>query len=180
MSNRVRLTPTVGLAVVWVLLWGNFSWGNVLAGLLVALVVQVLFPLPHVMSGVRVHPWGLLVLLGTFLKDLVTASAAVAWLAVRPRPIGPGTVIEVQLTVQDDLLRTVVAELTSLVPGTVVVDLDPSTGVLTMHVLDRTDPADLQAERLRVAALEDRVRRALGKDTGQPERHTHEHEEAGR
>ena len=143
-------------------------------------MVQVLFPLPHVMSGVRVHPWGLLVLLGTFLKDLVTASAAVAWLAVRPRPIGPGTFIEVQLTVQDDLLRTVVAELTSLVPGTVVIDLDPSTGVLTMHVLDRTDPADLQAERLRVAALEDRVRRALGKDTGQPERHTHEHEEADR
>ena len=65
-------------------------------------------------------------------------------------------------------------------PGTVVIDLDPSTGVLTMHVLDRTDPADLQAERLRVAALEDRVRRALGKDTGQPERHTHEHEKADR
>ncbi|WP_050348367.1 Na+/H+ antiporter subunit E [Arsenicicoccus sp. oral taxon 190] len=164
MSGRMRLTPTVGLAVVWILLWGNVSWGNVVAGLAVAVVVQLLFPLPRVMSGVRVHPWGFLVLLGAFLRDLVVASVWVAWLAVRPRPISKGTVIEVQLTERDDLLRTAVAELTSLVPGTVVVDLEPEDGILVMHVLDRSDPADLQAERDRVGRLERRVRRALGRE----------------
>ncbi|MEE3922594.1 Na+/H+ antiporter subunit E [Micromonospora sp. BRA006-A] len=35
-----------GLVTVWVLLWGTFSWANVISGLVVAAVLLVVFPLP--------------------------------------------------------------------------------------------------------------------------------------
>lgn len=162
MKRRPEFLATVFLTLVWVLLVGRFDWMSLFAGLLVAVVVQAIFPMPPVLAGVRVHPVGLVVLVATFLWDLTRASVWVAWLAVRPRPISHGTVIEVQLTERDDLLRTVIAELTSLVPGTVVVDVNPHSGVMTMHVLDKTEPSDLDAERGRVAALERRVRAGLG------------------
>lgn len=163
MSQRVRLLPLLLLTPVWMLLWGRLTWLTAVSGVLVAVLISVLFPMPRVATGVRVRPWSLLVLLAVFLRDLVLASARVAWLAVRPRPISPGTTIEVQLGLTDDLARTVVAEVASLVPGTVVVDVDDATGIMTMHVLDATDAESLERERRAVAALEARVGRALGR-----------------
>ena len=42
----------VWLVLVWMLLWGTWSWANLLSGLLVALAVLTLLPLPHVAGGV--------------------------------------------------------------------------------------------------------------------------------
>ena len=41
-----RAVPVVWLMLVWVLLWGTFSWANVLGGLAIGLLVLLLFPLP--------------------------------------------------------------------------------------------------------------------------------------
>ncbi|GAA1394958.1 Na+/H+ antiporter subunit E [Luteococcus peritonei] len=161
MLARLQLLPMLGLAVIWVVLTGEVTVSSVFYGLLVAALLLWFFPMPPLMSTVRVHPLGLAALVGRFLTDLVVASVAVAWKALRPRPVNAGSLLDVKLRLDDDLRRVVVAELTSLVPGTVVVDVDPHTSILTLHVLDVTEPEQLARERAKVHALEDRVERAL-------------------
>lgn len=164
-ARRIRLIPLVILTVVWIMLWGSLSWWNVIGGVLVAVLVLVLFPLPIISSGIRVHPLRLLVVIGQFLTDLALASFQVAWKAVRPRGVAQGAVLTVRLTETDPLRRTIVAELTSLVPGTIVIDLNPDTGDMLMHVLDHCEPERLERERRSVRELERRVRWALGSDS---------------
>ena len=82
---RPRVVEVGWLTLVWVLLWGTFSAGNLLNGLLLALVVTRVFPLPDTHVGGRVHPGAALAFLGRFFVDLVTASAQVAWLDRGPR-----------------------------------------------------------------------------------------------
>ncbi|WP_394276788.1 Na+/H+ antiporter subunit E, partial [Luteococcus sp.] len=44
--------------------------------------------------------------------------------------MGRGSLVDVQLHLHDDLRRTIIAEFTSLVPGTVVIDVHPETSIL--------------------------------------------------
>lgn len=43
---RDRLLAAALLVTVWMLLWGVFSWANLVTGLIVAAVVLTVFPLP--------------------------------------------------------------------------------------------------------------------------------------
>ncbi|WP_298889968.1 Na+/H+ antiporter subunit E [uncultured Serinicoccus sp.] len=175
-----RLLPPVSpwgllwLTVVWVLLWGSLNVLNLLGGLLVALLVLVLFPLPRVDLHLRVRPLGLLVLLGRFLLDLVRASVEVAWLSVRPGPVATGVVMDLQLATDDPLLQTLTAEMVSLVPGSVVIELDPGNRVLTLHALNVRTRHQAEQVRHKVRAQEARVLRALHPDPASvldPRRH---------
>lgn len=159
--RRLRPLPLIGLTAVWLMLMGHLSWANLFFGLLLAAGILWFFPMPPMISTLRIRPLGLARLVLRFLTDLVLASANVAWLALRPAPIGRGALIDLRLRLDDDLRRTIIAELTSLVPGTVVIDLDQDSGILTLHVLDITDPGALSLERAKVRALEDRVEAAL-------------------
>ena len=97
------------LVLVWVLLWGTFSWANLLSGLLVALTVLTLLPLPHVVGGSRVRPLPLLAFLGHFVVDLFASGAEVAWQALRPGGVRQTAIVQVQLRADSDLLLTMVA-----------------------------------------------------------------------
>lgn len=152
------------LTAVWVLLWGSLNPLNLLGGVLVGLLVLLLFPLPRVDLRLRVHPVGLLVLVGRFLSDLVRASVEVAWLAVRPGPVAHGVVMDLELVSDDAFLQTLTAEMVSLVPGSVVIDLEPSTGLLTLHALDVRTRAEAERVRHKVRAQEARILRAFHPD----------------
>ncbi|WP_197275049.1 Na+/H+ antiporter subunit E [Luteipulveratus halotolerans] len=162
--RRVHLFPLLWLTVVWVLLWGNVSWANVLGGLALGFVILMVFPLPRLVVGVTVRPWPLLLLIGHFVYDLVRASVHVAWLTVRPGPPVRGVVFDVELRGRDELLQTVTAEMVALVPGTVVIDLDPTAGVLTIHALGVHDVDGARRVQREVLAQERRVLRALATD----------------
>src|SRR4028118_188770 len=58
------------------LLWGTWSWANLLSGLLVALGVLVLLPLPHAVGGGRVRPLPRRGPPGDFALDLSAPRAA--------------------------------------------------------------------------------------------------------
>lgn len=160
--NRLRLGSVLALTAVWIMLWGTITPGTVVMALGVAIFVLGVFPMPRVASRIRVRPLPLLRLLLGFGYDLVVASFQVGWMAIRPRGVSRGSVIEVTLSDPDDLRRTIVAEMTSLVPGTVVIDLHPDTSVLVIHVLDSCDDARREREIEIVLQLESRVARAFG------------------
>lgn len=163
--RSLQLPVVVWLAVVWVALWGDLSLGNVLAGLLIGVAVCLVFPLPPLRMRVQVRPLRLLWLVARFLADVVAASFEVAVKTLQFGRLPRNAVIEVDLRTDSDFVLTVVAEMVSLVPGSLVVEARRSTHTLFLHVLDVGDQAGADAFRERVFALERRVVLALGADT---------------
>ncbi|TYC04390.1 Na+/H+ antiporter subunit E [Micromonospora sp. WP24] len=150
------------LVLIWNLLWGQFTWGNLLGGVLVGAVVLVFFPLPPVTFGGRLRPRALLVLVARFVVELVVASVRVARIAVQPGFQPRSAIIAVPLRVRTDLNLALTAELVSLVPGTLILEVDREAGVLYLHVLDVRRPQDLADNRARVLEIERRILRAVG------------------
>ncbi|MEQ4305291.1 Na+/H+ antiporter subunit E [Plantactinospora sp. B6F1] len=159
---RDRLIAVGGLTVLWMLLWGVFSWATFFGGLVVSAVVITVFPLPPVTFAGRPRVLGLLRFAARFLLDLVVASAHLAWTAVRFRYRPYSAVIAVRLTVRSDLNLTLCGEAVSLIPGSIIVDTDRAAGVLYIHVFDVRDRNAVEEFRREVYALEARIVRAIG------------------
>ncbi|MFG2102350.1 Na+/H+ antiporter subunit E [Micromonospora echinaurantiaca] len=159
---RDQLIAYGWLVLIWILLWGDFSVGNLLGGLLVGGTVLVFFPLPPVTFGGRLRPGALLVFAARFAGELVSASLHVAWIAVRPGFRPRGAIIAVRLRVRTDLNLALTAEVISLVPGTLIIEVDRDSGTLYVHVLDVRGPQDLTGSRDRILAVEQRLVRAVG------------------
>lgn len=174
--SSIHPGPLATLVLVWVMLWGDISLGTVVAGALLGMLVLVVFPMPQVSLGLRIRPWPFLILTTRFLWDIVTASVQVAYQVTAPWVHPRSHFLKVQLTTTHDLFRTLNAEMCSLVPGTLVVDVDPETGILLLHVLD-ADDAGLKRMEQHVLAQERRLLRALaatpspsGSSSGRPDR----------
>jgi multicomponent Na+:H+ antiporter subunit E len=159
---RHQLPVTVWLVLVWILLWGTWSWANVLSGLVVALGVMLLLPLPPVVGGARVRPLPLVRFVGHFLVDLVVSGAQVAWRAIGPDGARQAAIVRVRLRADSDLLLTVVAETVSLVPGSLVLDLDREERLISVHLLHVRDHDDVARQKADVLATEERIVRAFG------------------
>jgi multicomponent Na+:H+ antiporter subunit E len=156
------LWPTMVIgAALWVLLWGDLSWANVLAGVVLGALVALAFPLPPIGAAGTLRPGPLAHLVGRFASDLVFASFQVAWTAVRPGPTPRGGLVPVPLRSSSDLFIATTAGLSSMVPGTVVVDLDRAGSTLRLHVLDLAGSGGPDGVRESVRALEERLLRAF-------------------
>jgi multicomponent Na+:H+ antiporter subunit E len=161
----LQLSAVVWLTVVWVGLWGDVSAANILGGLVVAVLVCLTFPLPRLRMRLHIRPIPLARLLLHFLVDVVAASAQVAWTTLQFHRRPRNAVIEVDLRTASDFVLTVVAEMVSLVPGSLVVEARRSTHTLFLHVLDAGDQAGVDKMRAQVFDLERRVVLAFGADT---------------
>ena len=159
---RHQVPLLLWLVLVWNLLWGTWSWANLLSGVLVALGVTLLLPLPPVVGGARIRPVALVRFLGHFVVDLVSSGALVAWQTVRPTGIDRSAIITVQLRTDSDLLLTILTESLTLVPGSMVIDLDREDRMIALHILHVRDQSDVERQREAVLAEEDRVVRAFG------------------
>ena len=115
--------------------------------------------------NLHVRPLRLGWLIAHFLADVVVASAQVAWITLQLHRQPRNAVIKVNLRTRSDLVLTVVAEMVSLVPGSLVVEARRSTSTLFLHVLNARDQAGVDEMRRQVLALERRVVLALGADT---------------
>lgn len=132
----LRLWVVCWLVLVWILLWGTFSAANVLSGLLVALVIILLLPLPVVPVEGRVHPLSLIRLIVTVGYYLVLSSVQVAFLAVRPGPPPLSAVLRAHLAVKSDLVLALAVNIFNLIPGSIVLEIDQTHRMLYMHVID--------------------------------------------
>ena len=159
---RHQVPLLVWLVLVWNLLWGTWSWANLIGGVALALAVTLLLSLPPVVGGTQLHPKAFVVFVGWFVVDLVSSAALVAWQTVRPRGIGRSAIIQVQMRTDSDLLFTILAESLTLVPGSMVIDVDRERRTLSLHILHVEDERDVERQRSSVLAQEERVVRAFG------------------
>jgi len=124
------------LVLVWLLLWGTFSAANVISGLLIALIITLLLPLPVVPIEGRVHPLSMLRLGITVAWYLVLSSAQVAWLAVKPGPAPLSAVLRTHIAVKSDLVLALAVNIFNLIPGSIVLEIDQARRMLYMHVIN--------------------------------------------
>jgi len=161
-ATATRLPAIAVLTVVWALLWGAVTPLIVVGGVLVGLLVTTVFPFPQVEWTGRLRPWPALVLVATFLVELLVASVQVAWIAVRPAGPPRSAVVRVDLATRSELLLTITAELISLVPGSLLIELDTDGGRIWLHLLDGSTPEKIERARAKALAQERRVIAALG------------------
>ncbi len=161
--SRARLLQwpmVVWLTIVWAALWGKVDLLVILSGALVGAAACLVFPLPRLRADVVVRPVAVLVLVGGFLVDVVVASARVTLVTVRRAP-PRSALVQVDLVSRSDLVLTVVSELVSLVPGSVVVETRRATHTIFLHVLDAPDGAAVERARAHALDQEQRVLRAF-------------------
>jgi multicomponent Na+:H+ antiporter subunit E len=160
--SRVPWFTIVWITAVWVLLWGNFRPGTVASGLLVAVLVPTVLPLPAFGYRGRVRPLATLHLVVRFAFDLVVASFQVAFLAMIPTRQPRGAVVRIALRTRNDLYIAYLAELACMVPGSVTLEVLPADGILYVHVIDVAALGGIEKVRADLIGLEGRLLRAIG------------------
>lgn len=158
----LRIFAVSALAVVWTLLWGRFTVPNIAIGAAVAVAIMVLLPLPPVPVRGRVHPLPLLQLCGLFGWYLVASSVQLMWLAIRPGDPPLTGVLRVPMAIKSDLVLVLASGIVTLIPGSMVLEIDQVRRILYCHVIDVGSARSVeqfyqqvaQVERLLVAAFE--------------------------
>ncbi|MBS0022612.1 Na+/H+ antiporter subunit E [Microbacterium paraoxydans] len=150
------------LVVLWMLLWAQFTVLSFLTGLVVAIFVTRVFRLPTVELSGRVNLWYAALFLVQFLYAVLRGALSVT-VQVFDFRRQPGTaIVAVPLRYADDLVMTHVAVVSSLIPGSLVVEADRDRRILYLHVIGVRSKEDVEEQRQGVLGWEKRVVRALG------------------
>lgn len=163
-SERLKIRPlsTLAMAAVWVLLWGTFSPMSIVGGLLVGYLVGVVLPMPPMFWKGRLRPWGMVRLIAHLMYDLLVSSVRVFMLAFHKKVDLRAGIIRIDLITDNDLYQVQVAEMISLVPGTVVVEVVRHPRRLYLHAIDLHGDDPIGAVQKMAVDVESRVVRAFG------------------
>lgn len=149
---------TSWLLVVWLALWGSVTTANVLGGLAVGVAVQ-LVPRARHDAGFAFRPVAALRFLVYFAGQLVTASVVVAAEVATPRNRIHTGVVAVPLHGASAGLVTLVADVVTLTPGTLTLEVRRDPPTLYVHVLHLND---VEAVRRSIRRTEVLAVRAFG------------------
>lgn len=157
-----QITLLLGLVVLWCLLWGKADVLTIVTGIALAVLVSLVFYLPAVQLSGRINVLWAAYFFGRLVVDIVRASAQITWLVTKPAYRPSNAIIEVPLSTRSDLIMSATAEAISLVPGSIVVDLDRANSVLYLHSLDTHDEADVERVLSEALGTERRLVMAFG------------------
>jgi multicomponent Na+:H+ antiporter subunit E len=124
------------LGLAWVLLSGDFSGLNLLVGLIFAYITLILIePQLDSLKGYPARVPRFIGFIGFFLKELIQANLRVAFdIVTPPWHMKPG-VIAMPLSARTEMEITMVANLISLTPGTLSLDVSDDRKVLYIHAM---------------------------------------------
>lgn len=127
---------TIMLAVVWCFLLEDFRVATFVFGY--ALATGVVFVLRRLMGEtVAFRKWGVaLKLIVVFLYELVVANLQVAWLIWQPRMKVQPALIRIPIELEKDISIVLLANMISLTPGTVTMDVAEDRKSLLVHCLN--------------------------------------------
>jgi multicomponent Na+:H+ antiporter subunit E len=132
------------LALVWTAVMASFTATTFIVGFIWGYVVLALVQ-PLVGSRRYVtRVWHVIKLMLVFLWELFISSLRVAWEVITPGwTMKPG-IIRIPLDVKTDAEITMLANLISLTPGTLTLDVSPDHSELYVHAM-YLDPADVES-----------------------------------
>lgn len=152
------LTAGAVLVLIWVAMWGDLSWANVLSGVAVAAAVLAVIHRRPAEQHDRIRVGGSLRLIAWFSGQLIVASVVVAREVLRPKQRIRQGIVAIPLRTESRRVETLVANIISLIPGTLTLEAAQNPPRLYVHVLHLDDVDDIRAE---VAHLEDLVTKAV-------------------
>lgn len=161
-TARSQVVLLVGLVLLWCLVWGQFTLLSVVSGTVLAVVISLLFYLPAIDLSGRINIWYTIVFFARLIVDIAGASLNVAWLVIDPRYKLSSAILAIALDTRSDIIMMFTAESISLVPGSIVVDIDREESVLYVHVINVKNDDDLEKFRAGVFATEKRLVMAVG------------------
>jgi multicomponent Na+:H+ antiporter subunit E len=130
-----RLLMNVLLTLVWVALTGKFGLGNFLFGF--GLSFFILWLLARDAGDYRYFKRVPLLLsfFFFFLYELIKANLQVAYDVITPRFFMKPGIVKIPLDAETDLEITLLANLITLTPGTLALDVSDDRRVLYVHVM---------------------------------------------
>lgn len=148
----------ISMAALWVLLWGDLSVANVVSGVIVAIAVLSAARLPRSTrtndaESAEIAPLAMLRFGAYVLVKLVEANLILAWEIITPRNRINTGVVAVPLRTESALSMMVVANVITLTPGTVTLEVEGSPPVLYVNVLHLHDLDDVRRDLLRIEEL---------------------------
>lgn len=145
----------VGLLVtLWLLMWGQISWANLLSGVLVAVALLAAFPpRRHRGAPVRIDLVGSARLGVSVLTQLVTSNIVMTRQILSRRPGAQPGVLAHNLGRPSDEVVTIMTSIISLSPGTMTVDVAPDSSVVYVHFFDLSDVDGARASLARLERL---------------------------
>lgn len=148
----------VWLTLLWLLLWGDLSWANVLSGLVVAIVVVGVAQLPRLARRAdadvaRVNVPATLWFGVYVLYKLVESNVVLAWEIMTPRNRINSGVVAVPLRTDSNMAMMAVANVITLTPGTMTIEAIGAPPVLYVNVLHLHDIEEVRRDLLRIEEL---------------------------
>jgi multicomponent Na+:H+ antiporter subunit E len=127
------------IALLWMFLTISFNASTFVVGFLLgALMLWItkgFFPGRFYLNRV----WAVIKLISLFLKELVMANIQVLFLIVQPKmPIKPA-IFALPTVLEKDWEITLLSNLITLTPGTLVIDISPDSKTLYIHALHYDD-----------------------------------------
>ncbi|TVQ71745.1 MAG: Na+/H+ antiporter subunit E [Balneolaceae bacterium] len=123
------------LALIWTAVTATFSFGNLLVGLVLGYLVLVVVGPAIDQSNYTRRVWKGITLILFFLKELVVSSIRVAIDVMRPGFHMQSGVVDIPLTVTSDLEITLLANMISLTPGTLSLEVSEDKKELFIHAM---------------------------------------------
>ncbi len=134
------------LALLWVAVTGSFNLPNLLLGFALGAVGLLLIREQVGTRGYLGRVRRVLSLIALFHFELVKSALRVAWIAVQPNmPLKPG-IIAYPLRVDRDFEITLLANLITLTPGTLSIDVSADRRILYIHAIDVPDADALKRD----------------------------------
>ncbi|MEX1038698.1 MAG: Na+/H+ antiporter subunit E [Acidimicrobiia bacterium] len=158
---RHSIAIVLALTVVWMALWESASVGTVLAGLAVG--GGVLWTIPSHRTGAwfRLRPIRAIRLMVYFTRALVMATALVAWEVATPQNRINQGIVKIPMLGESKGVVTIIANMISLTPGTLTIEVREDPMTLYVHVLHLRTVEEVRRE---VRKLESLVIGAFGND----------------
>lgn len=133
-----RFWGVIFLPLVWMALTGDLSGGNFILGLLFSsLALWVTHPVGEGVSLIHYVRKGRLWLAFVlfFLRELICASLRITWDILTPRHRMRPAILAIPLEVTSDMEITALANLITLTPGTLSLDVSSDRKVLYIHAV---------------------------------------------
>jgi multicomponent Na+:H+ antiporter subunit E len=134
------------LALTWAALQGDLNTVNLVIGFVIS--ASLIYPFRRMFFRPRYFRKGALglTLALVFIRELILSNIAVLRVVLNPWVRVRSGVIAVPTELTKDIALTMLANMITLTPGTLTLDISPDRRYLYVHTLNLDDPEDVKRE----------------------------------
>lgn len=132
---KTRFLSNLLLSFIWVALTGNFTAVNFLFGFVLSLAIMWVMTMNRRDNTYFTRGPKVIAFIFFFIYELIKANMQVAYDVITPRFYMKPGIIKIPLSAKTDLEITLLANLITLTPGTLSLDVSDDKKVLYVHAM---------------------------------------------